>query len=187
MQRKCRYEPLSAQPLVLVLCQVRFSAVRRMERYIPAIQDAFRRTGFPIERAGKVHQVTFTPSGTAPVEMVERQRWEYRDREETWSVLVTEDTVILQTTAYTRFEDFAEQLRFAVNTVLTESEHDGFGVIHRVGFRHITWSVQVPARAFGPTCGEASMEYRTRSSSPDDTSSMSRAEGRRWLAATPER
>ena len=47
-----------------------------------------------------------------------------------------------------------------------------------------TWSVQVPARAFGPTCGEASMEYRTRPSSPDDTSSMSRAEGRRWLAAT---
>ena len=88
-------------------------------------------------RAGKVHQVTFAPSATAPVEMVERQRWEYRNREETWSVLVTEDTVILQATAYTRFEDFAEQLRFAVHTVLTESEHDRFGVIHRVGLRHI--------------------------------------------------
>ena len=76
MQRKSRYEPLSAQPLVLVLCQVRFSAVRRMERYIPGIQDAFRRTGLPIERAGKVPQVTFTPGAAAPVEMVERQRWE---------------------------------------------------------------------------------------------------------------
>ena len=65
MQRTCRYHPLSAQPLVLVLCHLRFSPVRQMERYIPAIQDAFRRTGFPIERAGKVHQVTFTPSGSA--------------------------------------------------------------------------------------------------------------------------
>ncbi len=37
--------------------------------------------------------------------MVERERWEYRNRKETWSVLVTEDSVILQTTAYTRFED----------------------------------------------------------------------------------
>ena len=69
--------------------------------------------------------------------MVERQRWEYRNREETWSVLVTEDSVILQTTAYTRFEEFAERLQFAVNTVLAESEHDGFGVIHRVGLRYI--------------------------------------------------
>ena len=137
MQRKCRYQPLSAQPLVLVLCQVRFSAVRQMERYIPAIQDAFRRTGFPIERSGKVHQVTFGPGSSAPVQMVEQQRWEYRNREETWSVLVTEDNVTLQTTAYTRFEQFAERLHLAVNTVLTESEHDGYGVVHRVGLRYI--------------------------------------------------
>ena len=80
MQRKCRYKPLSAQPLVL--CQVRFSPVRQMERYIPAIQDTFRRTGFPIERAGKVHQVTFTPQrqhpgpadGTAPLGLPEQGR-----------------------------------------------------------------------------------------------------------------
>ena len=137
MQRKCRYEPLSAQPLVLVLCQVRFSPVRQMERYIPAIQDTFRRTGFPIERAGKVHQVTFGPGGSAPVQTVEQQRWEYRNRDETWSVLVTEDNVVLQTTAYTRFEEFAERLLLAVNTVLSESEHDGFGVVQRVGLRYI--------------------------------------------------
>ena len=137
MQRKCRYEPLSAQPLVLVLCQVRFSPVRQMERYVPAIQDAFRRTGLPIERAGKVHQVTFGPGSSAPVQMVEQQRWEYRNREETWSVMVTQDNVILQTTAYTRFEEFAERLRSAVDTVLTESEHDGLGVVQRVGLRYI--------------------------------------------------
>ena len=144
MQRSRRYQPLSSQPLILVLCQLRFSPVRQMNRYTPAIQDAFRRTGFPIERAGKVRQVTFTPSGSAPVQMVEQQRWEYRNREETWSVLVTQDSVILQTTAYTRFERFAERLQSAVNTVLTESE-----------------------------------EYRTRSSSLDDTSCTSRAEARR--------
>ena len=110
-----------------------------MARYTPAIQDAFRRTGFPIERAGKVHEVTFTPSDSARVQLVEQHRWEYRNREgeETWSILVTEDSVILQTTAYTRFERFAERLQSAVNTVLTESEHDGFGVVHRIGLRYI--------------------------------------------------
>ena len=34
----------------------------------------------------------------------EQHRWEYRNREETWSVLVTGGSVILQTTAYTRFD-----------------------------------------------------------------------------------
>ena len=137
MQRTCRYQPLSAQPLVLVLCHLRFSPVRQMNRYTPAIQDAFRRTGFPIERAGKVRQVTFGPGDSAPVQMVEQQRWEYRNREETWSVLVTEDSVILQTTAYTRFERFADRLQLAVGTVLTESEQAQFGVVHRVGLRYI--------------------------------------------------
>ena len=137
MERKCRYEPLSAQPLVLVLCQVRLSPVPQMEQYIPAIHGAFRRRGFPIERAGKVHQVTFTPSGSTPVQVMERQRWEYRNKDETWSILLMRDTVILQTTAYTRFEDFVERLQMAVRTVLAESEHDQLGVVHRVGLRYI--------------------------------------------------
>jgi uncharacterized protein (TIGR04255 family) len=41
-KRNCRYVPLSKQPLVLVLCQVRFSPVRKMGDYIPAIQEEFR-------------------------------------------------------------------------------------------------------------------------------------------------
>ena len=137
MQRRCRYEPLSAQPLVLVLCQVRFSPVRQMEQYIPAIQDVFRRNGFPIERAGKVQQVTFGPGDGAPVQVVEQQRWEYRNREETWSIIVMQDSVIQQTTAYTRFEAFAEQLKLCVHTVLAESEQDRFGVVQRVGLRYV--------------------------------------------------
>ena len=137
MQRKCRYVPLSAQPLVLVLCQVRLSPVRQMERYVPAIQEAFRRQGFPIERAGKVHQVAFGPGSGAPVQVTERQRWEYRNKDETWSILLMQDSVILQTTDYTRFERFAERLRMAVHTVLAESEHDRLGVVHRVGLRYV--------------------------------------------------
>ena len=50
---------------------------------------------------------------------------------------MTQDTVILQTTAYTRFEDFAERLQMAVRTVLAESEHHQLGVVHRVALRYI--------------------------------------------------
>lgn len=137
MKRKCRYEPLSAQPLVLVLCQVRYSPVRVIERHVPAIQEQFRRQGFPIERAGKVQQVTFAAGGDVPVQVDEQQRWEYRTKEETTSILVMQDSVILQTTDYTRFEEFAERLRFALDTVLTATDHGSLGVVHRVGLRYI--------------------------------------------------
>ena len=81
--------------------------------------------------------MTFGPSGGAPVQVVERRRWDYRNREETWSVLVMRDGMTLQTTAYTRFEAFAKRLRFAVHTVLAASEQDRLGVVHRVGLRYV--------------------------------------------------
>jgi uncharacterized protein (TIGR04255 family) len=134
MNRTCRYVPLSKQPLVLVLCQVRFSPIRRMADYIPAIQEEFRRHGFPIERAGKVQQLTISQAG---VQAVEQQRWEYRTKDETWSVLVLQDGLVLQTTTYQRFEGFAEQLQRALATILTKTEHDKLGLIERVGLRYI--------------------------------------------------
>jgi uncharacterized protein (TIGR04255 family) len=137
VERKCRYVPLSKQPLVLVLGQVRFSPIRQMADYIPAIQEEFRRHGFPLERAGKVQQLIFGPSGGVPVQVVEQQRWEYRTKDETWTVLVVEDSVVLQTTAYGKFEDFADKLLQAVQTVLAKTEHDQLGVVQRVGLRYV--------------------------------------------------
>ena len=75
LERSCRYVPLANQPLVLVLGQVRFSPVRQIADYIPAIQEEFRRHGFPLERAGKVQQLIFGPAGGVPVQVVEEQRW----------------------------------------------------------------------------------------------------------------
>lgn len=135
-KRKVRYVPLSRQPLVLVLCQVRFSTVQ-VGDYIAKIQEEFRRKGFPIERAGKVQQLILAPAGGAPIQAVEQQRWEYRTRDEYWSILVMPDSVVLQTTAYERFEGFAKQLRHAVDTVFAKTEHNRLGVVHRVGLRYI--------------------------------------------------
>ena len=132
--RKCRYVPLSKQPLVSVLCQVRFSPVRKIADYIPGIQDEFRRYGFPIERAGKIQQLAIT---TAGVHAVEQERWDYRTKDEQWSVTVLQNSVVLQTTAYDRFEGFAEKLEAAVKTVLHQTEQDEFGIIERVGLRYI--------------------------------------------------
>ena len=137
MKRRCRYVPLSQQPLALVLGQVRFSPIRQIDRYIPEIQEAFRQRGLPVERAGKVQQIRIGTGAGMPVQVDEQERWEYRTRDETWSVLVTQDGVALQTTAYERFEDFADRLLYAVRTVLATTEHERLGVVQRVGLRYI--------------------------------------------------
>jgi uncharacterized protein (TIGR04255 family) len=137
VERKCRYIPLSKQPLVLVLGQVRFSPVRRMEAYLARIQEEFRRYGFPLEQAGKFQQLVFGAGGAAPVQMMEEQRWEYRTKDETWSVLLTQSSVVLQTTAYGRFEAFADKLLHVVRTVFAATEHDKLGVVERVGLRYV--------------------------------------------------
>lgn len=134
MKRKCRYVPLAQQPLVLVLCQVRFSPVRKMADFIPTIQEEFRRHAFPIERSGKIQQLMIAPAG---VHVAEQERWEYRTKDERWTATVLQDCIVLQTTAYSRFEEFAERLDLAVRTVLTKTEQDKLGVIERIGLRYI--------------------------------------------------
>ncbi len=137
MKRKCAHLPLSRQPLVLVLCQVRFSPILQIDKFIPDIQESFRQFGFPFQRVGRVQLFNLGPGATAPVQVSEQDRWEYRTRDETWSVLVASDNVVLQSTAYDRFEIFAEQLQHAVSTVLSVTDHDRLGVIQRIGLRYI--------------------------------------------------
>jgi len=144
-QRKCRFVPLGRHPLSLVLCQVRFSPIRKMGNYIPAIQDQFRRRGYPLERAGKVQQVRITARG---VDSTEQERWEYRTKDETWSITVFEDSVALQTTAYDRFEEFARTLEQALQTVLLATEHDRLGIVERIGLRYINLILPGPGEDF---------------------------------------
>ena len=133
MERKCRFVPLSKQPLVLVLCQVRFTPVQ-MAQYMPAIQEEFRRNGYPLVSAGKIQQLLITATGP---QVVEQERWEYRTKDETRSIFVMPDNVTLQTTSYTKFEVFAEQLRFVLDTVLTKTEHNTLGLVQRIGLRYV--------------------------------------------------
>lgn len=133
-QRQCRFTPLRQQPLVLVLAQVRFSALRRMADYVGAIRDDFRRTGFPIEHDEKVQQITVSAAG---VNVTEQVQWVSRTTDERWSLILAENAVVLQTTAYERFEDFAGKLSAALHTVRTHTEQEAWGVVERVGLRYV--------------------------------------------------
>lgn len=120
-------------PLSLVLCQIRFDRVRKMAEFIPAIQDHLRRNGFPSDVSGILQQVLLTAAGP---QTIQTKQEEFRSADNTWSIVVGEDTLVLITSNYNRFAGFADKLRLAIETVdaTAELRH---GQITRIGLRYI--------------------------------------------------
>jgi len=146
-ERRCQHIPLTQKPLVMVLCQIQFSPIRQLDRYIGAIQERFRRMGLPIERVGKVRQITFGQAGAQP-DFSEETRWEYLTRDQHQSVLLTERSLVLQTADYERFEVFAERLQTLLDVVFCETEHDQHGVVERIGLRYVDAVLPRPGEDF---------------------------------------
>ena len=131
MKRTLSSLKLSKSPLVLVLCQVRLAAIRDMGSYIPKIQDHLRRQAYPIDVSGEVQELAIQDG--QPVAR-RHPHWEYRSKDERWSLIIREQAVVLQTTAYTDFNSFLERLLIAMKTV---NEVVGDLVVERVGLRYI--------------------------------------------------
>lgn len=125
---------LHKDPLSLVLCQIRFSKVRRMPEFIPQIHDLLRKEGFPEDVSATVQQVVITP-GNKP-EITERKQDEFRSKDNQWSLTIGEDMLALVTTAYDRFEGFASRLKRSLEVIdqIAEIHH---GMINRIGLRYV--------------------------------------------------
>ena len=123
---------LRHSPLVLVLCQVRIAAVREMAKYIPRLQDRLRGEGFPVDVSGEVVEWALQAEGSTAQRR--RAHWEFRTMEEDWSIIANEDAVVVQTTAYSGFEEFLHTLSLAMTAVDTVV---GNLVVERIGLRYV--------------------------------------------------
>jgi uncharacterized protein (TIGR04255 family) len=137
-----RYEyprlALTRDPLSLVLCQVRFSPIRKMPQYVPEIQDRLRHHGFPNDASSPGQTLIYrqTPDGSmgAAVETVGRE--EFRTKDERWAVVIEPNSLALVTTAYDRYEGFCERFKMLLEEVDRVAELR-LGQIHRVGIRYV--------------------------------------------------
>ena len=123
---------LTKSPLVLVLCQVRIAAIRAMANYIPKVQDRLRREGFPIDVSTELREVSLR--NREPAIERSRQHWEFRTMDESWSIIVGEEAVVLQTTAYSNFDEFSDRLSLGMGALADAS---GDLVVERIGLRYI--------------------------------------------------
>ncbi len=133
--RNCPTVPLSKKPLALVLIQVRFSPISNMVDFIPEIQNAFRKTGFPEQSKQEITAFEVSPHGVKTSAGVPQWRFETPAHDSV--ILIDQEQVTFQTVEYTSFEDFIKKFLSVVEIVARITEHDKYGVINRLGLRYI--------------------------------------------------
>jgi uncharacterized protein (TIGR04255 family) len=134
IQRTCRNNKLSKQPLALVLIQTRFSPISNLDKYIPDIQDELRRTGFPYLTQKTGMRLDVMPEEIKQTSMAQ---WVFETVDKGTSLILDERQVLLQTVQYDSFELFIKQYLEILDIVMKKTDHSSFGVIERLGLRYV--------------------------------------------------
>lgn len=125
---------LTRSPLVMVLAQVKFSAVAAISKYVPDIQEQLRHKGFPRYVKGEVQEVRFEPGGPPKVSVGEQ--YQFHDRDGHSSIVVTTDFIVLQTNKYVTYERFEQQLRTVLEIIHAVVN---LNLVERLGLRYVNW------------------------------------------------
>jgi len=129
---------LKRAPLVLALCQVRFTSMLSVND--PASLATFQRaiqSKYPI--AAQVQEVELVVGvGPNPPEIRQEQRrspqWQFTDQNDNWKVVLSQDFLALETRTYEHFDDFLTRLREALDALV---EHIQPTIVTRLGLRYI--------------------------------------------------
>ena len=120
-------------PLIFVLAQVRITPVLSIEEKIPKIQEALRKQGFPRFQTRNIEQKTTDLQGKT-IHTEKRKQWEFLDKQNTGSVLLDQDSIVLQVTEYSVFEEFVKPLTIALEAVREIVEPSE---VERIGLRYV--------------------------------------------------
>jgi len=119
-------------PLIVALAQVRMLPIVNLETYIPKLQDLLRAKDYPRFLTRKVKTSKHDAMGKVNVE--EATDWVFADKAGHYSLVVGEQRLVLVTSAYTAFEDFAERLEACLALVDDLVKISG---VERLGLRYV--------------------------------------------------
>jgi uncharacterized protein (TIGR04255 family) len=123
---------LSKTPLIFVLAQVRVAPITRIADFLPAIQEDLRHQGFPYLVKREIEFQEVSPQNREARTI--RMQWELIDTARTTSVLIDDDGLVLQTTAYVTGEQFLERLDVVLKVY---ARHARPTTLLRIGLRYI--------------------------------------------------
>ena len=125
------YKKLDNQPLILVLAEFRFSEVKKIEDYIPDIQEELREA-YPLS-ADEEQKTILTDIKSGGFAIQESLSWSFSSADRTRALRVYNNRVVFLCTDYPRFEGFSDFCSEAL-TVLKKIVN--ISILLRIGLRY---------------------------------------------------
>jgi uncharacterized protein (TIGR04255 family) len=129
----------SRNPLIEVVCQLRYPAILKIDSEIPASFQERLRASFPLLAEEEEETTVEIPEElarllrSAKASQSTRRIWRFASEDELWTVGLTRDSVSLSTESYAQWEEFRSKLALIL-TALHEEYHPSF--INRIGLRY---------------------------------------------------
>lgn len=129
-------------PLISVICQLRFPLDLRIDITMPAEFQQKIRSKFPNAQEDSDTPNMVVPDDVAkhfPKELLEilseriNRKFQFKTRDKVWTVTLTNHFVALETSEYTRWEDFRTSLELVVSAICNTYQ---FSFFTRVGLRY---------------------------------------------------
>ena len=133
--------PLKTPPLYFAICQVRFNHLLKLSEFVPAIQDGFRKAGYPayeVQSNLVIQMVAQMPPGGKSEQLhpmpSTHESHQFGNLDSTHLFMLDAQALTLQSTSYGCFEAFSSEFM------------NGLGIVHealnlsfteRVGLRYL--------------------------------------------------
>lgn len=124
-------------PVFYTLAQVRFNPITQMHSFVPQLQDALRRTGYPDFQEEVQAQLRVMPTaadGQPHVETVQQKRWSFNNKNRSKGFLLLQDSIIFHTTSYEGYSSFKLELLDGLKKL---HEIVSLAFVQRVGLRYL--------------------------------------------------
>lgn len=128
--------PSASMPLCYALAQARFNPVPGMAEYVPRLQDALRREGWPefARQMSKSFEVQQTEGQEPAVRSFDRERWVFSNAQASHGFILQPDSLVFHTTDYRGFEEMLSSMLRGIERLHETVE---LQFISRVGLRYL--------------------------------------------------
>lgn len=140
-------KPLKKPPVYFTVAQARFNALLKLGDYLPAIQEGFRKAGYPAftQHGGIAIQLVVVQDGQQPVpQPVPHEQHMFGNAEQTHSFVLQANALTFQSTNYGTFEAFSQAFLKGLEMVHDVVKLD---YTERVGLRYLDQVSSQPGEA----------------------------------------
>ena len=130
MQRTVAALDLAQNPLVCVLAQIRIAPVLSMDNFLKPIQERLRLSGYPKFQSIEQEEIIIGPRPIAR----QSTRWIFIDRDGFQGIVLSQNSIVLQVTRYSSFEDFTSRLLATLKAIGEEAK---LALVERIGLRYV--------------------------------------------------